>query len=266
MKRACARSAGLEPAQHLRPWCPLPFPSTPDTGPGLTDLGKALVKACNERRIAIDLSHLNEKGFWEVARLSDAPLIATHSNAHAVSPHARNLTDRQLAAIRDSGGMVGINFATCFLRPDGQVDTNTGLDLLFRHLDHLIQQVGIDSVGFGSDFDGAKVPDAIGDVAASRPYATRLRRAVSPAKPCANSATKTGSASWNAPGASSVGHLARTLTAPLQWKLSLPGLSRQPSCNQLRHRSTGTMGRRNKSGDDKREGRSGSQLGRVDKA
>ena len=118
---------------------PFRFPSSPDIGPGLTDLGKDLVRICNERRIMIDLSHLNEQGFWDVARLSDAPLIATHSNAHAVCPHARNLTDRQLAAIRDTGGMVGINFATCFLRPDGQVDTRTGLDVLIRHLDHLIQ-------------------------------------------------------------------------------------------------------------------------------
>lgn len=144
---------------------PFRFPASPDTGPGLTDAGKALVKACNELGIAIDLSHLNEKGFWDVARLSTAPLIATHSNAHAVCPHSRNLTDLQLAAIRESGGMVGINFATCFLRPDGRMDSATELDVMFRHLDHLIQQVGIDHVGFGSDFDGAKVPDAIGDVA-----------------------------------------------------------------------------------------------------
>ena len=144
---------------------PFRFPSTPDTGPGLTDAGKALVKACNELRIAIDLSHLNERGFWDVAKLSNAPLIATHSNAHAVCPHSRNLTDKQLAAIRDSGGMVGINFATCFLRPDGRMDSATGFDVMFRHLDHLVQQVGIDHVGFGSDFDGAKVPDVIGDAA-----------------------------------------------------------------------------------------------------
>jgi membrane dipeptidase len=112
----------------------------------------------------LDLSHLNEQGFWDVARLSKAPLIATHSNSHSVCPHARNLTDPQLAAIRDSRGLVEINFATCFLRPDGQVETKTGLDTLLRHLDHLIQQVGLECIGFGSDFDGAKVPEAIGDV------------------------------------------------------------------------------------------------------
>lgn len=144
---------------------PFRFPSTPDTGPGLTDAGKALVRACNDLRIAIDLSHINEQGFRDVAKLSDAPLIATHSNAHAVCPHARNLTDSQIEAIRDSGGMVGLNFATCFIRPDGQRTTDTGLELMLRHLDHLIGILGVDHVGMGSDFDGAEIPEAIGDVA-----------------------------------------------------------------------------------------------------
>jgi membrane dipeptidase len=144
---------------------PFRFPSAPDIGPGLTDLGKELVKACNQLKITIDLSHLNEQGFWDVARLSDAPLIATHSNAHAVCPHARNLTDKQLAAIRERGGMVGVNFATCFIRPDGQINIQTGLDQLMRHVDHLVEHLGIEGVGFGSDFDGAKIPASIGDVA-----------------------------------------------------------------------------------------------------
>lgn len=144
---------------------PFRYPASPDTGPGLTDSGKALVRACNELRIAVDLSHINEKGFWDIAGISDAPLIATHSNAHAVCANTRNLTDRQLAAIRDSGGMVGLNFATCFLRPDGQQDADTGLDVMLRNLDHLISAVGEDHVGLGSDFDGAVVPDVIGDVA-----------------------------------------------------------------------------------------------------
>jgi hypothetical protein len=60
----------------------------------------------------IDLSHLNERGFWDVAAISNAPLVATHSNAHALSPHSRNLTDIQLAAIRETGGIVGVNFST----------------------------------------------------------------------------------------------------------------------------------------------------------
>ena len=75
---------------------------TPDTGPGLTDAGKALVRACNQLGILVDLSHLNEKGFWDVARISDAPLVATHSNAHVLCPLPRNLTDSQLDAIMES--------------------------------------------------------------------------------------------------------------------------------------------------------------------
>jgi membrane dipeptidase len=88
----------------------VPFlcPSSPDTGPGLTDLGKELIEACNRLGILIDLSHLNERGFWDVAAISNAPLVATHSNAHALSPHSRNLTDKQLTAIGETGGMVGV--------------------------------------------------------------------------------------------------------------------------------------------------------------
>ncbi len=144
---------------------PFRFPGDPDTGPGLTGLGKELVRACDALRILIDLSHLNEKGFADVARLSSAPLVATHSCAHAVSPSTRNLTDRQLAMIRETGGMVGLNFATCFLRPDGRRGAEIGWEPVLRHLDHLITHLGEDKVGFGSDFDGAMVPSGIGDVA-----------------------------------------------------------------------------------------------------
>ncbi len=142
---------------------PFKFPSSPDTGPGLTDAGKALVRACNELGVLIDLSHLNEQGFWDTARLSKAPLVATHSNAHALCPSARNLTDGQLRAIRESGGMVGVNFAVSMLRPDGRPDPEMPLEVMVRHFDHLIEQLGEDQVGFGSDFDGTIVPKAIGD-------------------------------------------------------------------------------------------------------
>lgn len=143
---------------------PFRFPGDPDTGPGLTDAGKRLVRECNALRVLVDLSHLNAKGVEDVARLSDAPLVATHSNAWAVCPSTRNLTDRQLGMIRDSGGMVGINFATVFLREDGRRSPEMTLDPLLRHLDHLITHLGEDHVGFGSDFDGATVPEPIGDV------------------------------------------------------------------------------------------------------
>jgi membrane dipeptidase len=144
---------------------PFRFPSPPDTGPGLTDTGKALVKACSELKVLVDLSHLNEKGFGDVAALSDAPLVATHSNAHALCPHSRNLTDRQLAAIRDSGGVVGVNFAAGFLRPDGRMVADTPLDEIVRHADYLIERLGVEGVAFGSDFDGAIIPKDMGTVA-----------------------------------------------------------------------------------------------------
>ena len=144
---------------HGVPFC---FPRSPDIGPGLTDAGKRLVAECNRLRILIDLSHLNEAGFWDVARLSDAPLVATHSNAHALCQSTRNLTDRQLDAIRDSDGMVGVNFGVAFLRDDGIKRADCGLEPILRHLDYLIEKLGDGRVGFGSDFDGTLIPDALG--------------------------------------------------------------------------------------------------------
>jgi membrane dipeptidase len=143
---------------------PFQFPASPDTGPGLTEAGRNLIRGCNRLGVLVDLSHLNEKGFWAVAGLSEAPLVATHSNAHALCPSSRNLTDRQLDAIRDSDGMVGVNFAVAFLREDGHENTDTPLETVVRHVDHLVDRLGIDRVGFGSDFDGAKVPKEMGDV------------------------------------------------------------------------------------------------------
>lgn len=144
---------------------PFAFPASPDSGPGLTPAGKDLLRLCNRMGILFDLSHLNEAGFNDVAALSDAPLVATHSNAHAISPSSRNLTDRQLGMIRDSDGMVGVNFATGFLNADGRKTSDQGFDAVLRHLDHLITHLGEDRVGFGSDFDGAEVPVKLKDAA-----------------------------------------------------------------------------------------------------
>ena len=155
---------------------PFRCPSSPDTGPGLTDLGKALIGACNRLRILIDLSHLNERGFWDVAAISNAPLVATHSNAHAISPHSRNLTDKQLAAVRESGGLVGVNFATSFLRPDGGRDKGTPIDLIIDHVAHMIEHVGEDGVAFGSDFDGAQIPSELGNASGLRKLLEAMRQ------------------------------------------------------------------------------------------
>lgn len=154
---------------------PFRCPSSPDTGPGLTDLGKALIAACNRLRILIDLSHLNERGFWDVAEISNAPLVATHSNAHAISPHSRNLTDRQLKAIGETGGLVGVNFAASFLRPDGRHDKDTPAELIVQHVEHLLEHAGEDCVGFGSDFDGALIPAAVGNAAGLQNLVAAMR-------------------------------------------------------------------------------------------
>jgi membrane dipeptidase len=143
---------------------PFKFPGGPDIGPGLTEAGKDLVRLCNELGVLIDLSHMNEAGFNDVARLSSAPLVATHSNVHALCASPRNLTDRQLDQIRDTSGMVGLNFSTSFLRRDGVGVPETGLDDMVRHLDYLVERLGEDHVGLGSDFDGCTVPEPIKDV------------------------------------------------------------------------------------------------------
>jgi membrane dipeptidase len=156
---------------------PFRFPSGADTGPGLTPAGRELVRACNRLGILVDLSHLNWAGFWDVARLSQAPLVATHSNVHALCAASRNLSDEQLDAIRDSGGVVGVNFAVTFLREDGMQVPDSPLSEIVRHVDYLVERMGIDHVAFGSDFDGAVVPDALGGVAGFPKLADALREA-----------------------------------------------------------------------------------------
>ncbi|ODT69170.1 MAG: peptidase [Pelagibacterium sp. SCN 63-23] len=136
----------------------------PDIGPGLTDAGKELVRLCDVQGVMIDLSHLNAAGFRDVAALSTKPLVATHSNVHAISPSTRNLVDWQLAAIRDSGGVVGLNYATGFLRPDGEFNADTPIEVMVRHVDALVEALGEDGVALGSDFDGARISAEIGDV------------------------------------------------------------------------------------------------------
>jgi membrane dipeptidase len=141
------------------------FPSSPDIGPGLTDAGVALVEACAEMGILVDLSHLNEKGFWDVAKLEPGPLVASHSGAHAVAPASRNLTDAQLDAIGASGGLVGIVYATAFIRADMADDPDTPLSAIADHARYIADRIGVEHVALGSDFDGATIPDALGDVA-----------------------------------------------------------------------------------------------------
>ncbi|MGR9471045.1 dipeptidase [Rhizobium leguminosarum] len=156
---------------------PFAYPRSPDTGPGLTDAGKRLVKKCNDLGIMIDVSHLNERGFWDVAALTTAPLVATHACAHAICPSTRNLIDRQLDAIRDTDGVIGLNLAVNDVRPDANLDDDTPLEVVIRHIEYLVRRVGIDRVALGSDFDGAVMPREIKDASGLPRLIEAMRKA-----------------------------------------------------------------------------------------
>lgn len=144
---------------------PFRYPHSPDTGPGLTDVGKALVDACNQLGILVDMAHLNERGFWNVADRSTAPLVVSHAGAHTLCPSSRNLTDKQLDAIGESDGVVGVTFAVYDLRADGSDDVDTPLAEIVRHVTYISERIGIEHVALGSDFDGTLVPRELGDAA-----------------------------------------------------------------------------------------------------
>jgi membrane dipeptidase len=129
---------------------PFAQPSSPDTGPGLTAAGRALVRACDALGILVDLAHLDERGFWDVAELTSRPLVVTHACAHALVPSARNLTDAQLDAVAASGGVVGV----CFHHED----VGARREDIARHVDHIASRLGPQHVALGSDFDGCELP------------------------------------------------------------------------------------------------------------
>ncbi|MGH2892282.1 MAG: dipeptidase [Solirubrobacteraceae bacterium] len=143
---------------------PFIFPGSPDTGPGLTDPGHALVRRCAELGILVDLSHLNEKGFWDVARADPGPLVASHSGVHVIAASTRNLVDEQLDAIGSSDGLVGIIYGCQFVRPDLEDDADTPLAVIAQHAAYVAERIGVRHVALGSDFDGTRIPTELGDV------------------------------------------------------------------------------------------------------
>lgn len=127
---------------------------------GLTDMGRAVIQRMNEKKIAVDVSHASEAGFWDILACSERPVAATHSNARAVCGHPRNLTDAQMTAIAESGGVIGLNLYPVFLNGTSRADVT---DML-RHLEHMVSVAGIDAVGIGADFDGIDVcPQDVSD-------------------------------------------------------------------------------------------------------
>ena len=125
-----------------------------DSDRGLKPFGIECVKRMNELGIIIDVSHLNEAGFWDVDQLSARPYIASHSNAYSVTPNKRNLKDDQIAAIVEKGGIIGINLYPIFLAADGNADFSSVMD----HVNYLIRLSAGGNIGLGCDLDGIESP------------------------------------------------------------------------------------------------------------
>lgn len=118
---------------------------------GLKPFGIEVVEKMNELGMIIDVSHMSEGGFYDVAKHSKKPFVASHSCARALCNHRRNLTDDQLRTIGNAGGIAGVNFECSFLKEGSNRAT---YDQIIEHLLYMKDKAGIDSVGFGSDFDG----------------------------------------------------------------------------------------------------------------
>lgn len=128
---------------------------------GLTSFGKEFVKEMHSLNMIVDVSHLNEKGFWDVIEISEAPILASHSNVKRLCDHPRNLTDKQIKAIAQANGVIGINFYPLFLNIQGKANIND----VFKHIDYIKNLVGIDFVGLGTDFDGiSETPKRLADI------------------------------------------------------------------------------------------------------
>lgn len=125
---------------------------------GLTEFGKIAVSAMEDMGIVIDVSHLSERGFWDVAEHTKYPFVASHSNAKKLCNHPRNLTNEQITCIAKRKGCIGINFYPMFLNENGRA----GISDIMRHIEHIVSLGGEECIGFGSDFDGVScLPDQI---------------------------------------------------------------------------------------------------------
>lgn len=126
------------------------------SGGGLTVFGRQVVAEMNKLGMLVDVSHIAPAGFWDVIETSNKPIIATHSNAKALCPHPRNLDDKQILAIKENDGLIGVTFAGQFLEHDYN---DACIESIYRHIDYMLNLMGNDDhIGFGSDFDGISHP------------------------------------------------------------------------------------------------------------
>ncbi len=120
------------------------------TGGGLTPFGREVVTEMNRLGMLVDVSHLSEAGFWDVIKATKSPIIASHSNAKRICDHRRNLTDEQLLALKQNGGVTGINLCPAFIHNEGKATLKNVLD----HIEHIVALTGEDTLGLGADYDG----------------------------------------------------------------------------------------------------------------
>ena len=132
---------------------PAPAPVLPNTTEGLTDFGKEVVERMNKLGIIVDTSHLSDKGFYDVIKISKKPIVASHSNARGLCGHIRNVTDDMLFKLADNGGVVGINYAKQFLHNIPSKGVNT-IECVLAHVKYIKKKIGVENIALGSDFDG----------------------------------------------------------------------------------------------------------------
>ena len=141
----------------------LAYPNSPDPrlhALGLKDFGFEVVSEMNRLGMIVDVSHLSEGGFYDVARVSKKPFVASHSCARALCEHSRSLTDEQLHTLGDCGGVCGVNFYSAFLSPESEYSRN---EEILRHMEHIANKAGIEALAIGSDFDGISCGLEMGD-------------------------------------------------------------------------------------------------------
>ncbi len=128
---------------------------TPNLTGGLTEKGKELVAEMENLGIIPDVSHLSDAGFYNVLAVTKKPFVASHSDARAVCPNVRNMTDDMIAKLSERGGVMGLNFCADFLeeKPLGEENPGT-IAAVVRHAKHIVNVGGIDVLGLGSDYDG----------------------------------------------------------------------------------------------------------------
>lgn len=142
---------------------------------GLKDFGIEVVHKMNDLGMIIDVSHISDKGFYDVAKLSNKPFIATHSNARQITGHSRNLTDDMLKIIADKGGVTGINFFHSFL--SNTLGIESKIEYMVEHIKHIYNVAGIDAIAIGSDFDGIESDVDIKDASEMGKLYTPLKKA-----------------------------------------------------------------------------------------